>query len=153
MTKRFWIVETCHGASLLLLPFLKLHQQKRVGAAFLGQVGLVVNNVIDGACFGFVEIGKIPEVKAFLGHLLPCGEALALLVQLLKDIVVPRQNRVDVAHDVGLLVGFLVVVAVAARVAAKLLIDAPDDRLTAIEAFPFLFHILNFLVVSYLVNT
>jgi hypothetical protein len=96
---------------------------------------------------------KILEIKAFLGHLLPRGETLSFLVQFLKDIVVACQNRVDVAHDVGLLVCFFVIIAVAARIAAEFLVHATINRLTAIEAFSFLFvHILLSLLIVELFN-
>ena len=120
-----------------------LHQQELVGIAFLGHIALVVDVMVNGSGFGCISTRKVLEIKAFLFQLLATGKAFAVRVQFDQDVVVARQDAVDASNHVDLLVRFFVVVAVAARVAAKLLVDAPDDGFTAVEAFSFffLFHI------------
>jgi hypothetical protein len=95
--------------------------------------------MIDGTGFGRVGTRKVLEVKALLVQLLAGGEALSARIQLHQDIMVAGQDAVDFPNHVDLFVRFLVVIAVAARVAAKFLVDTPDDGFTAVEAFSF-FH-------------
>ena len=51
--------------------------------------------------------------------------------------MVTCQDAVDFPNHVDLFVCLFVVIAVAARVAAKLFVDTSDDRFTAVEAFSF----------------
>jgi hypothetical protein len=95
--------------------------------------------MVDGTRLGSVCTGKILEIKAFLGQLLSAGKAFPVGIHLLQYRVVARKDSIDFPYHIDLFVGLFVVVAVAARVAAKLLVDATDDRFTAVEAFSF-FH-------------
>ena len=110
--------------------------------------------MVDRTRLGGIGTREVLEVKAFLLQLLTTRKAFAAGIQLLKDIPVARSDAVDLPDHVDLFVGLLVVIAVAARVAAELLVDTPDDRFTAIEAFSFLFfHLFNYLIFIYLVKT
>ena len=100
---------------------------------------LVVDEMVNGTCLGRIRARKILEIKSFLIELLSTGKAFPIGIQFLQNVMVTRQDAVDSPDHVDLLVRLLVVIAVAARVAAELLVHAPDDRFTAVEAFSF-FH-------------
>jgi hypothetical protein len=103
-----------------------LHQNESVIVVFLWHISLVINEVIDGTSLGRVGTRKVLEVKAFFVQLLAGSEAFSVGIQLRQDIMVASQDAVDFPNYVDLFVCFLVVVAVAARVAAKLLVEATD---------------------------
>ena len=111
-----------------------------VRIVFFRDIALVVDVMVNSTSLGRVGTRKVLEVKAFLLQLLTACQALAIGVQLLKDVAVARLDAVDAPNHIDLLVGLLVVIAVAARVAAELLVHAPDDGFAAIEAFSF-FHL------------
>ena len=98
----------------------------------LRHITLVVNETVNSTRLGGVNMCKILEIKAFLDQLLTTGKALSIGIQLCQDIMVAGQDAVDFPNYVDLFVCFLVVIAVAARVAAKLLVEATDERLTAV---------------------
>jgi hypothetical protein len=99
-----------------------LYQNKSVIVVFLWHISLVINEVIDGTSLGRVGTRKVLEVKAFLVQLLAGSEAFSIGIQLRQDIMVASQDAIDFSNHVDLLVRFLVVIAVAARVAAKFLV-------------------------------
>jgi hypothetical protein len=109
-----------------------LHQNKSVIVVFLWHISLVINEVVDGTGLGCVGTRKVLEVKAFLIQLLASGKAFSAGIQFRQDIMVAGQDAVDFPNHVDLLVGLLVIIAVAARVAAEFLVEATDERLTTV---------------------
>ena len=99
---------------------------------FLWHIALIIDKMVYGASFCGIGAREILEIKAFLDQLLTTGKALSIRIQLCQDIMVAGQDAVDFPNYVDLFVCFLVVIAVAARVAAKLLVEATDERLTAV---------------------
>jgi len=106
---------------------------------FFRHIALVVYEMVNSSSLGRVSTRKVLEIKAFFSQLLFTGKAFPTRIQLLQNIMVARQYAIDFPNHIDLLVGLFVVVAVAARVAAKLLVDTPNDGFTAVEAFSF-FH-------------
>jgi hypothetical protein len=109
-----------------------LHQNKSIIVVFLWHISLVINEVVDGTGLGCVGTRKVLEVKAFFVQLLASGKTFSAGIQFRQDIMVAGQDAVDFSNHVDLLVGLLVIIAVAARVAAEFLVEATDERLTAV---------------------
>lgn len=91
---------------------------------FLFHVCLIVNHIIDRACFCDVDMRKILEIEAFFIQLLLADESFSLRIQFFQYIVVSRKNGVNISDEIRLAVILFVVIAVAARVAAEFLIQA-----------------------------
>ena len=121
-----------------------------VDVVLLRHVALFVDEMVDRASLGSVRTGKVLEVKTFLLQLLPRNVTFSVGVQFLQYVAVACQNAVDFANEIDLLVGLLVIIAIAARVAAELLVDAPDKRLAAVETFlSFFFHLIQLFVIQF----
>jgi hypothetical protein len=120
------------GFFVIRLIISILHQNKSVIVVFLWHISLVINEVVDGTGLGCVGTRKVLEVKAFLIQLLASGKAFSAGIQFRQDIMVAGQDTVDFPNHVDLLVGLLVIIAVAARVAAEFLVEATDEWLTAV---------------------
>jgi hypothetical protein len=82
--------------------------------------------MVDGSRFGRIGTREVLEIETFLRQLLAAGKAFPVGIHLLQNIVVACKDSVNLSHHIDLLVGLFVVVAVAARVAAKLLVEATD---------------------------
>ena len=96
--------------------------------------------MVDSTGFGGIGTRKVLEVTAFLGQLLAAGKAFPVGIQLLQYRMIACKDSIDFPYHIDLFVGLFVVIAVAARVSAKFLVDTPDDGFTAVEAFSFFVH-------------
>ena len=132
-----------NSAHLLILSIRIFHQYKRIPVGLLWHVALVVDKMVDRTRLGGVGAGEVFEIEAPLGKLLPTGKAFPIGIQFLQYVVVAGQDTVDFTDHIDLFVGLFVVVAVAARVAAKLLVHATDDGFTAVEAFSFFHRVIS----------
>ena len=101
---------------------------------------------IDGTGLGGIRARKVLKVKAFFGELLTGSETFPTGIQFQQNVMVSGQDAVDFPDHVDLLVGLLVVIAIAARVAAELLVHAANDGFTAVEAFSLFVHLFIYLV-------